>query len=615
MSEFEKNMRILRALYYERVSTANEDQTSSMENQRLLCENYLAKHKEIMLMEPLDTYSERISGKSDCREKFSKMMLRIQEGDIDLILVKDLKRLSRSTEVSAMLRKICKEYHVKLLLLDKGQLYDPNDDQTRMFYGFESLINEEVVFRQSQYGKIAHKQKMAALRLNAQNCTFVHKWDKNKGDLYVDEDKAQIICRVFELYVFKGLGGMEIRRYLKRNYNMEISVNTIMNWLQETAFIGVFHMNKKGSELGVGVGQKTKRFMNPKDQWVAVERPDLAFLDKRLFELANRIHQSRQNLYGNTQKGYKQTRFAGTHLYSGKIFCAECGCSYIHYWSGRKTPVSSYKDSCYLKRGSSDACENKKYSRISEDQLNDVVLTAINSFIQENKDCFSVLESVLERTLDKKNNEALKKIENELKKIVKDKEKTQAAFIDASGTLRRDLADKYENLSQRESELKSKLEAYSNNDSADLMDRISDIKQKLKNLSKIEKVNRVILNNFVDKILIYKDGTIKVILNTAVMPTYSYDFTQRQEQTSSERSAFLMLQSVESIICFYNEKFYEDVVKMLNEGSLFEHHYNLVLDFFEYRLSIKQKNVIKRSVSQFLSKKEVDIKIIVSIVI
>ena len=56
-----------KAVYYERVSTLNDEQTNSLENQRKLCEDFLKKHSEIILAEPIDSYTERVSGKSDLR--------------------------------------------------------------------------------------------------------------------------------------------------------------------------------------------------------------------------------------------------------------------------------------------------------------------------------------------------------------------------------------------------------------------------------------------------------------------------------------------------------------------------------------------------------------------
>ena len=201
-------------LYYERVSTFHDAQSESLENQRALCESYLRRHPEIRLAEPIDSYSERISGKSDERPRFQAMLKRLSRGDIDYLLVKDLKRLSRSSEVSAALRNLAKRFKFKIILLSTSQIYDPNADETRMMYGFEALVNEEVVFRQSEYGRIAHKQKCEAKRLNRNNVTFGYKWDADKKDIIVDEDAAEIVRTLFDKYVFQDAGIKDLRKYL-----------------------------------------------------------------------------------------------------------------------------------------------------------------------------------------------------------------------------------------------------------------------------------------------------------------------------------------------------------------------------------------------------------------
>ena len=107
-----------KALYYERVSTTHEEQANSLENQRDMCEKYLKRHPEIQLAEPIDRYSEQISGKSDERPKYQEMMKRVERGDISYIMVKDLKRISRSSEVSAQLKNTAKKYGFKFILLN-----------------------------------------------------------------------------------------------------------------------------------------------------------------------------------------------------------------------------------------------------------------------------------------------------------------------------------------------------------------------------------------------------------------------------------------------------------------------------------------------------------------
>ena len=198
---------------------------------------------------------------------------------------------------------------------------------------------------QSRLARLSHKQKMQAKRLNRNNVTFGYKWDEEKKDIVIDDEKAKVVREVFDLYVFRGFGASQIANEIGKTHGIVVATNTITNWLCETAYIGVFHMNKKSSVLGVGHGQKTKRYINDKSEWVSVERPELRIIPQDIFDLAQGIRKDRIVAGGKNSKGFRQARFRGTHLFSAKVYCKECGNSYIYYWCNQKKTVGAYKDS------------------------------------------------------------------------------------------------------------------------------------------------------------------------------------------------------------------------------------------------------------------------------
>lgn len=556
-----------KAVYYERVSTLNDEQTNSLENQRKLCEEFLKTHNDIMLAEPIDSYSERVSGKSDLREKYIEMMTRVSKGDIDYILVKDLKRLSRSTEVSAQLRNQCRKYDVKLILLANNQIYDPNEESNRMLYGFEALVNEEVVYRQSEYGRIAHRQKMEEKRLSSQNCRFGYRWEN--GDMVICEKEAEIIRQLFELLVFKDYGAQELREFLAKEKKINVSAKTIRLWIQETAYIGVFHMNKKGSILGVGAGQKTRHYFKPKEEWVAVERPDLAIVDKRLFDLAQMIMESRKVLYDSDKNGVRQARFRGTHLFAGKVFCEECGKSYIHCWADRDKTISAYRDSYVMKRrDASTSCTNKAYSRIYEDELEEIVCQAINAFITGHKKCFDTVLQALKVAVAEEitNGNEEKKKSKQLEHLKLEADKILQTYLDSAGAIRDALSKKYEEITHQISELEQEIARTKCNRSmeVEIEQRISIISTKMDELKEIKVLDRSIIENFVDRVIITKDGKIKIILKVGV--TYIEQLRTWQEQKDRKR-----IQKKESVSFFsiYAEKQkYEIYIYLVKKGNL-----------------------------------------------
>ena len=104
--------------------------------------------------------------------------------------------------------------------------------------------------------------------------------------------------------MFSGFGASRIADEIAERYGIVVATNTITKWLCETVYVGVFHMNKKGSVLGVGHGQKTKSFFRDKSEWISVERPDLRIVAQDIFELAQEIRQNRLIEGVKNKKGF-----------------------------------------------------------------------------------------------------------------------------------------------------------------------------------------------------------------------------------------------------------------------------------------------------------------------
>lgn len=556
--------KIEKALFYARVSTASAEQESSIENQISLAESFLKKHPEIVLAEPIDSYVEKVSGKSDCREGYISLMARLSKGDIDYLIVKDLKRLNRSTEVSAQLKNLCRKYKFLLILLETGRVYDPNAEENRMLYGFEALINEEVVHRQSTYGKIAFRQKLEALRLNANNVTFGYKWNEENDDMEIDESAAEVVRALYEKVLFEDLGVKEIRNWLK-SIGIKVCESTIRRWLHESAYIGRFAMNKKTSEIGVGSGQKTKHKRIPKEEWVYVDRDDLRIVNQEIYDLVQRVMESRKVVYNN--KSYDHTKFHGLHLFSSKVFCKECGNSYVHCWSDRKKTISVYKDS-HGKKNEDNPCVNVNYKKIYETDLEKIVLAAINGFIAKNEECFTVLLKAIESTLTNglAEDKEQQRIERKIQRAEKEAEKVLESYLETSGALKLALAEKYEKIMLEIESMKKLLHVDVDQDAncAVLVQRIAAIRNRVGTMKFMNSLDRDIVLRYVKRIEIDKNGQIEVFLNVESMYQTQIDAWKSKKQSPSKGTAFFAEKI--SILYVFNEEFYRNVVSEIARG-------------------------------------------------
>lgn len=508
------------AVEYARVSTKNEEQAESCDNQILLCEEYVKAHNNIVVVGQY--IDDGISGKSDMRPQYLEMIDRIMVGDIRYILAKDCNRLCRSTEVSAYLNKICRKYKVKIIYTSSGSIYDPNDRNSRMVNGIKSVIDEDYVYQQSEAGIIAHHQKCKLKRLNATDVRYGYSWDYNNKCMVINEEQAQYVKKMFEWYVFGGLGVSEIARKLARlgvygeRSGKIITAATISNRLSDSSYKGKFYINKKGSDLEVGRDAKTRRFNRPKEEWVEVDGP--AIISEELFELAQRVREERRQVYDKSEEKSLQARFKGTHIFAGKVFCGDCGCQFQFRYADRAKTIGEYKDCFSKKKKTLDAvCCNKNHDRIREDTLIELCQYSINLFLKNHEECIcNITKIICEASKEAMNDDTqIKAYQKRLQKVEVELQKNLMAWRDAPDPdMRADYLKLYQDNKAEIATLNQQLaELHQQKISYDDMEReLQNIKNKIEAIKQIKEIDRVIVDNFIDRIIVNVDGRVIIVL-------------------------------------------------------------------------------------------------------
>lgn len=506
------------AVFYARVSTKKEEQEESLENQNSLKEIYLKSHPNIKC---IAEYSEQVSGKSDLRPEYQKMIERAKDPLVKYIMVKDTKRLYRSSAVAYEFKETLKKYGLKLILLSTGQISDPNanDIGTQMMFGIESVLNEEVVQRQSNYGRVTHQLKCERKILNRNNITFGYAWDDVNKEIYINEEEARIIRKMFDLYVFQGYGAKALEKYFEMK-GYPRSAQTIRKYLEETAYIGIFHLNKKSSVLGIGKGAKTKRFTNPKEEWVPVERPELAIVDEEIFEVAQRMRESKRGLYKQGENVPRQVWFSGTHIFSGKLFCGMCSRSYIHkIKENYGKHISVYVHRVHRKKEiTEERCLNP-YRTVYEEDLIDITRRSINGLIQKNQDCFSLILPAIQKAMQEDDEVEKEKadIRKRIRKEEKNKSKLLEVYMKAEGEMKDDINVQYNEKAKQIKELKKELEKYDNVriKQEEMQDKLMAIRERIQQLkgTGVVNVDRRVADIFISQIILYGNGVMDFRLN------------------------------------------------------------------------------------------------------
>lgn len=569
-----KNKELVRCVAYERTSTKKREQQESCENQLSLIKLFLEKNPNMILVE--NFVDEGISGKSNLyRDDFQRMVDRLKQGDIDLVLVKSKSRLFRSKSIASRFEEWMREYHFSIMTLSDGNVYDLTDRGSRLTNAIKDALDEDYVWGQSEYGRLAFELRCKEGRLTNSNTVYGYTWDENKKDIVKVPEEIEIRKKMFEWYVYEGMGVSEIAKRLwalgvhGKNSQKMISARTITQWLTDERAIGNFYLNKRGSELDLGYGRTTKRYENPKEEWVLVERPDLAFLDKELFELAQVIREERRRTYDKPSKKASQARFKGIHLFASKVFCGSCGTQFIHGYSDRNKTIGYYKDYFSKKPKSADEnCNNNKYNKIYEATLISVVKKCINMTVEHKDEIFDNLIRIVHEAMIETNQDerVAKKLEDEISKLSAEKQKLFDSWSNAPDNEMKEyfykkIEEIRNKLTDRESELLSI--GKNGNSEKEIETKIEMVKQYLSNMHHVDNLTRAMVEAWVDRIDINEDGTMYVTL-TVNRKFKSNIPNQNEVRKALQKGESFMLKVIKSWkeLLFYQEK----VGRLYTEG-------------------------------------------------
>lgn len=537
-------------LSYARVSTENEGQAESCGNQLKLCEAFLEAHPEYVLVE---TYvDDGISGATDARPQFKKMMERIQKGDIRYIIAKNEERLCRSTEVDGYVQNVCRQWGVKIIFVESNTVFDPSNREQVLFHNIKSALNQDYVHHQSVLGRVAHEQKCMAKRLNATDVRYGYYWDKENSCMAVNEEEAAVVRKMFEWYVFNGFGVNEIARKLAGEgiyggrSGKILSANTVNSRLMDEAYKGTFYINKRGSNLNIGMSAKKKRFTRPREEWVAVPGP--AIVSEELFSLAQQLREERRRVYDKSDTRSSQARFKGTHLFSGKVFCGDCGTQFHFRYADRDKSIGEYKDYFAKKHAPGAVCNNREYNRIRESDLKVLCHIAINSFLAEHESCMDNLIEIIRKAGMRAiaDNTGLKACQKQLKKVESERKKNLLAWREApSPGMKEEFLKLYEENEREKEELEAQIGRLSNtqNEVEGLEESLLNVKKQLEGLTHINAVDRNVVENFIDRITVDKDGIVRITLKFNV----TYIAMLKQNREYSGEGVFQMADWPESL--------------------------------------------------------------------
>ena len=306
-----------------------EGESNSISNQKEILSQYARANGFHNTMFFVD---DGISGTTFDRPDFQRMQRMIENGEIGVVIVKDLSRFGRNyLDVGEYLEIKYPTLGVRFIAIQEN--VDTLKNTGTEMMPFNNIFNEWYAAQTSK--KIRAVWKSKADKGERIAAAIPYGYIKSQDDpkqWIIDEEAAKVVRYIFEL-TLEGLGPMKIARRLEdeqilsptayylengRKSSNDISARGKCAW----STTSVRHILENRQYTGCTVNFKTslvsykvhKTVYNPEEEWQIIPNTQEAIIDEDTF---NRVQELRDSRRRNTATGRES-------LFSGLLYCADC---------------------------------------------------------------------------------------------------------------------------------------------------------------------------------------------------------------------------------------------------------------------------------------------------
>lgn len=312
----------LRVTFYARVSTDQDEQINSLENQ-------VQYYTELIQSKPNWKFvpgyvDEGISGGSTKkRDNFNRMIRDAKAGMFDFIITKEISRFSRSTLDSIKYTQELLDYNVGVFFQNDNINTLDTDSEFRLV--IMAGVAQDEIRKLSERLKFGFRQAIKNGHVLGND--KLYGYDKKDCVLTVNEEEAEIIRIIFDLYGNQRLGTRTIsKRLMELGYTSRegnaFNTLTIRHILENPKYKGWYCGNKSQS-----VDYRTKRnILLDESEWVTYPDSSIpAIVSEELWNRANVLYKRRREEMKSHSSGVS---FHNRYPYSAKIYCEEHGTTF-----------------------------------------------------------------------------------------------------------------------------------------------------------------------------------------------------------------------------------------------------------------------------------------------
>jgi len=376
---------IVRVAAYARVSTDKDDQANSFESQVQYFSDYIQKQDGWKLVK---VYADDgITGtNTKNRDGFNDMIEDALSGKIDLIITKEVSRFARNVEDTFKYTRRLKEQDVyAIFTLDGIDTREPESELKLAI--FAALAQEES-------RKTSERVKWGQTRRMEQGVVFGRNllgYRVEKGKLYLVEDEAEIVKKIFHKYLNEGKGTHIIARELKEEgikpydpdgrakYKNDWSNTQILRVLRNEKYVGDLCQKKTYTKNYL---DHKKRYNRGQEEMIYIEdhHPEIAIISRDMWNA------TQAELQRRTTTAEQKSKHSNRYWASGKIYCGVCGERFVN--KIKKTSVGTSRAwNCmnHIKPHAFREVECSMSEWASDRSMKNIVLYILNMLV-ENRD-------------------------------------------------------------------------------------------------------------------------------------------------------------------------------------------------------------------------------------
>ena len=351
-----------------------EGDSNSIQNQKAILQKFAEDHH---FPSPCFYVDDGFSGGTFQRPAFQQMISDMENGEIGIIVTKDLSRLGRNQlHTGLYIEERFPMFGVRYIAINDN--VDTDSSESNDLMPFKNLFNEWFIRDTSWKIRAVLKAKAERGEWLGTRAPYGYIRNPDTKKLEVDEEAATIVRRIFAMCA-SGNGPSQIARILKKEqvltptmyaytkYGMthtgldtqrpyHWSGDTVADMLENEIYLGNT-VNMKHSSRSY---KDKRRVEHPREECMVFENTHPALITREVWDMVQRVRKNKRRL----------TKMEEQSKYSGLVFCADCGSNMVLHRA--HTMSASYNHfTCRTYKKDGEACTGHY---IRECVLDEIVL-------------------------------------------------------------------------------------------------------------------------------------------------------------------------------------------------------------------------------------------------